>query len=37
VRRWWDEFTRTPTNETGVVLVVEVLVAGELVDWAAYY
>jgi hypothetical protein len=35
VRRWWGEFAGTPPNETGVV--VEVLVAGELVGWAAYY
>jgi hypothetical protein len=36
VRRWWGEFTGTPPNETGVVVEVEVLVAGELADWAAY-
>jgi hypothetical protein len=36
VRRWWEEFTGTKPNETGVVVEVEVLVAGELVDWAAY-
>jgi hypothetical protein len=33
--RWWGEFAGTLPNETGVV--VEVLVAGELVDWATYY
>jgi hypothetical protein len=27
----------TPPNETGVVVEVEVLATGELVDWAAYY
>jgi hypothetical protein len=34
VRRWWGKFTRTPPNEPGVVVEVEVevLVAGELVD-----
>jgi hypothetical protein len=37
VRRWWGEFTGTPPNKTGVVGEVEVLVAGELVDWVAYY
>jgi hypothetical protein len=37
VRRWWGKFAGTPPNETGVVVEVEVLVAGELVDWAAYY
>jgi hypothetical protein len=37
VRRWWGEFTGTPPNETGVVVKVEALVAGELGDWAAYY
>jgi hypothetical protein len=37
VRRWWGEFTETLPNETGVVVEVEVLVAGELVDWVAYY
>jgi hypothetical protein len=39
VRRWWGEFTRTPPNEIGVVVEVEVevLVTGELADWAAYY
>jgi hypothetical protein len=35
MRRWWGEFAGTPPNETGVV--VEVLVAGELVDWATYH
>jgi hypothetical protein len=37
VRRWWGEFPGTPPNETGVVVEVEVLPAGELVDWATYY
>jgi hypothetical protein len=39
VRRWWGEFTGTLPNETGVVVEVEVevLAAGELVGWAAYY
>jgi hypothetical protein len=37
MRRWWGEFTGTPPNETSVVVEVEVLVAGKLVDWAAYY
>jgi hypothetical protein len=37
VRRWWGEFVETPKNETGVVVEVEVLVAGELVGWATYY
>jgi hypothetical protein len=32
MRRWWGEFTGTLSNETGVVLEVEVLV-----DWVAYY
>jgi hypothetical protein len=40
VRRWWGEFTGTPPNETSVVVEVEVevevLVASELVGWAAY-
>jgi hypothetical protein len=27
----------TPPNETGVVVEVEVLAAGELVGWDAYY
>jgi hypothetical protein len=36
VRRWWGEFIGTPPNETGVVVEVEVLAAGELVGWAAY-
>jgi hypothetical protein len=31
VRRWWGEFIGTPSNETGLVVEVEVLVAGELV------
>jgi hypothetical protein len=31
------EFAGTPPNETGVVVEVEVLAAGELVSWAAYY
>jgi hypothetical protein len=35
VRRWWGKFIGTLPNKTGVV--VEVLVAGELADWAAYY
>jgi hypothetical protein len=33
VRKWWGEFAGTPLNETGVVVEVEVLVAGELVGW----
>jgi hypothetical protein len=37
VRRWWGKFAGTPPNETGVVVEVEVLVAGELVGWVAYY
>jgi hypothetical protein len=37
VRRWWGEFTGTPPNETGGVVEVEVLPAGELAGWAAYY
>jgi hypothetical protein len=37
VRRWWGKFTGTPLNETGVVVEMEVLVAGELIGWAAYY
>jgi hypothetical protein len=37
VRRWWGEFAGTPPNETGVVVEVEVLAAGEFVGWAAYY
>jgi hypothetical protein len=37
VRRWWGEFVGTSPNETSVVVEVEVLVAGELVGWAAYY
>jgi hypothetical protein len=37
VRRWWGEFIGTPPNETDVVVEVEVLAAGEHVDWAAYY
>jgi hypothetical protein len=37
VRRRWGEFIGTPPNETSVVVGVEVLIAGELVDWAAYY
>jgi hypothetical protein len=37
VRRWWGEFIGTLPNETSVVVEVEVLVAGELVNWAAYY
>jgi hypothetical protein len=37
MRMWWGEFVVTPPNETGVVVEVEVLAAGELVDWAAYY
>jgi hypothetical protein len=39
VRRWWGEFTGTPLNETAVVVEVEVevLAAGELAGWAAYY
>jgi hypothetical protein len=28
VRRWWGEFARTPPNETGVVVEVEVLFVG---------
>jgi hypothetical protein len=38
VRRWWGEFAGTPPNKTDVVVEVEVevLVAGELVGWAAY-
>jgi hypothetical protein len=38
MRRWWGEFAGTPPNETSVVVEVEVevLAAGELVDWAAY-
>jgi hypothetical protein len=36
VRRWWGKFAGTLPNETGVVVEVEVLVAGELVGWAAY-
>jgi hypothetical protein len=35
MRRWWGEFIGTPRNETGVM--VEVLAAGVLFDWAAYY
>jgi hypothetical protein len=37
MRRWWGEFAGTLPNEAGVVVEVEVevLVAGELVDWAA--
>jgi hypothetical protein len=37
VQKWWGEFTGTLPNETGVVVEVEVLAAGELVGWAAYY
>jgi hypothetical protein len=37
VRRWWGEFTGTLPNEIGVVVEVEVLVAGEFVERAAYY
>jgi hypothetical protein len=37
VRRWWGEFAGTPPNETGGVVEVEVLAAGELAGWAAYY
>jgi hypothetical protein len=41
VRRWWGKFVGTLPNETGVVVEVEVeaevLAAGELVGWAAYY
>jgi hypothetical protein len=37
VRRWWGKFVGIPPNETGVVVEVEVLAAGDLVDWAAYY
>jgi hypothetical protein len=37
VRRWWGEFVGTLPNKTGVVVEVEVLVAGELVGWAVYY
>jgi hypothetical protein len=33
VRRWWGEFTGTLPNETGVVVEVDVLIAGELVGW----
>jgi hypothetical protein len=33
VRKWWGEFTGTPLNETGVVVEVEVLAAGELAGW----
>jgi hypothetical protein len=36
VRRWWGEFAGTLLNETGVVVEVEVLVAGELPNWAVY-
>jgi hypothetical protein len=31
------EFAETPLNEIGVVVEVEVLAAGELAGWAAYY
>jgi hypothetical protein len=31
------DFVGTPPNETGVVVEVEALVAGDLIDWAAYY
>jgi hypothetical protein len=31
------KFAGTSPNETGVVVLGEVLVAGELADWAAYY
>jgi hypothetical protein len=37
VRRRWGKFTGTLPNETGVLVEVEVLVAGELVYWVAYY
>jgi hypothetical protein len=41
VRRWWGKFVGTLPNETSVVVEVEVeaevLAAGELVGWAAYY
>jgi hypothetical protein len=37
VRRWWGKFVGTPPNETVVVVEVEVLAAGELFDWAAYF
>jgi hypothetical protein len=37
VRRWQGEFVGTSLNETGVVVEVEVLAAGELAGWAAYY
>jgi hypothetical protein len=37
VRRWWGEFAGTLPNETGVVVEVEVLTAGELAGWAEYY
>jgi hypothetical protein len=37
LRRWWGEFIGTPPNEAGVVVEVEVLAVGELVEWAAYY
>jgi hypothetical protein len=37
MRRWWGEFAGTLLNETGAVVEVEVLAAGELVGWAAYY
>jgi hypothetical protein len=35
VRRWWGEFARTPLNETGVVVEVEVPAAsmGSLACW----
>jgi hypothetical protein len=37
VRRWWGEFVGTLPNETSVVVEVEVLATGEVVDRAAYY
>jgi hypothetical protein len=37
VRRWWGEFAGTLLNKTDVVVEVEVLAAGELAGWAAYY
>jgi hypothetical protein len=36
MRKWWGEFIGNPPNEIGVMVEVEVLVAAELVDWAAY-
>jgi hypothetical protein len=37
MRRWWGKFTGTLPNETSVVVELEVLVAGEVADRAAYY